>query len=96
MYVKFQDSKRESEITVLPIEIEVDLLNKFKRGMSTRFGFGQEMRYEVSKVRISLQSCVGISGGWQQRNGRSGMAQYVCNNIEYINDELNRHHHDEL
>lgn len=39
---------------VIPVQLEAEILNKFKKGMSTRYGFSQEVITEVLRLNITL------------------------------------------
>ena len=38
-YLSLQDKKNIKSKTIVPFELELDFISKFKRGLSTRFGF---------------------------------------------------------
>ena len=82
LFLKWHQSNQtghESEV-LIPVEFEMQIQHHLKRGMSTRYGFHQEVKYDIQKASFHLMMCLQKIGDRRPT--------FLCNNLDKINQMI--------
>lgn len=80
---------------MVPLEISLEFRNKIRRGMSTKFGFGQEIKASVEGIEdyfnLTLGDCETVHNPYRNESlemnkGLSFYSQLMCSQIPIINE----------
>ena len=73
IYLTISDNlERDEKIAVVPLEISLEFRNKIRRGMSTKFGFGQEIKASVEGIKdyfnLTLGECETVHNPYRNKD----------------------------
>lgn len=55
LFLELQD--QGTDITVIPFEITLEFLAKWKRGIGSKHGYTQDLKAEVVDFRVKMNEC---------------------------------------
>ena len=63
MYLEYHGGSSQDEITIIPVEIQINFLGGFRKGIGSRNGHSQEFASEwLHPFKIEMKNCQKVKG----------------------------------
>lgn len=57
IFIQIKEKESNSDLTMVPIELEIRFDAKIRKGMMMKYGWTQEVKFEFKDVRLQVKDC---------------------------------------
>lgn len=72
MFIKFAGSKNSTDFTILPVELDLQILAGFKRGINSPIGSMPDIATKYEHTKINIKDCEYIKNPHLEKDSSGG------------------------